>query len=333
MASEIASQAPSQSSGEFGKLRGKIINREFLPLLILVLLSLTFSIMQPAFLSYYNFLTIITQAATLLILTISMTMIILMGRIDLSTGGVISFTSVSVALLFPVAGLGGFFLGILIGLGFGLVNGLCHQYMRIPSFISTFGVGGIALGLAYTICGGQPIAVPQEFAPIRNLIIGDSIDQLGNIHFIALFMTIVGYFILRHTAFGRYVYSLGYQEKVSHMSGVPIKKTVISGFAFHGLCCGLVGALLTCRLAIGGPQVGDPFTLQAIATVLVGGTAISGGSGSIARSLVGCAIITVLLNGMNIAAVNPYARQVVLGVAIVLVVAFTLDRSKISVVK
>ena len=314
-------------------IKSFLTNSEILPLVILLLLCFFFTLLQPAFLTYYNLLTILTQMATLLILTVGMTMVILMGRIDLSTGGVVSFCSVSVAMLFPIAGLWAFVLGILIGIVFGFINGILHQYLRIPSFISTFGVGGIALGLAYTLCNGQPIAVPQEYTAYRLLIIGDSIRGLGNIHLIALITMIIGWIMLKFTPLGRYIYAIGYQEKVAVMSGVSIVKTVITVFTFYGLCAGLVGGLLTCRLAIGGPAVGDPLTLQAIATVLVGGTAINGGSGGIIRSLIGCAIITVLLNGMNIAAVNPYARQVILGVAIVAVVAFTLDRTKISVVK
>ena len=332
MGLDVAQASHPQTSITKG-FKSFFTNREIVPLVILCLLCLFFTLLQPSFLTYYNLLTILTQMATLLILTVGMTMIILMGRIDLSTGGVVSFCSVSVAMLFPIAGLWAFVLGILIGMVFGFINGILHQYLRIPSFISTFGVGGIALGLAYTLCNGQPIAVPQEYTAYRLLIIGDSIRGLGNIHLIALITMIIGWIMLKFTPLGRYIYAIGYQEKVAVMSGVSIVKTVITVFTFYGLCAGLVGGLLTCRLAIGGPAVGDPLTLQAIATVLVGGTAINGGSGGIIRSLIGCAIITVLLNGMNIAAVNPYARQVILGVAIVAVVAFTLDRTKISVVK
>lgn len=309
------------------------VRYDIVPLFILGILCLIFTLLQPAFLSLYNGLTVITQLATLLILATGMTLIILAGRIDLSTGGVVSFCSVAVALLFPGFGLWAFVIGIIIGTAFGLLNGTVHQYCKIASFISTFGVGGIALGLAYTICAGQPIAVPAECYSYRMFIIGKSIYGLGNIHFMAIGVAALGYFLLRYTPVGRYVYAIGYQEKVAKLSGVPITKYVILIFAFYGMCAGLVGGLLTSRLAIGGPAVGDPFTLLTIAAVVVGGTALTGGSGGILRTIVGSAIIIVLMNGMNIAAINPYARQVVLGIAIIVVVAFTLDRSKILVVK
>lgn len=306
---------------------------DIMPLFILGTLCLVLTLWEPAFLSLYNALTIISQLSTLLILATGMTLIILAGRIDLSTGGVVSFCSVAVALLFPGFGLWAFVIGIIIGTAFGFLNGIVHQYCRIPSFISTFGVGGIALGLAYTVCAGQPIAVPAECFSYRMFIIGKSIYGLGNIHFMAVSITILGYFLLRYTPLGRYVYAIGYQEKVAKLSGVPITKYIILIFSFYGMCAGLVGGLLTCRLAIGGPAVGDPFTLLTIAAVLVGGTAITGGSGGIFQTIVGSAIITVLMNGMNITAINPYARQVILGIAIIVVVAFTLDRSKILIVK
>ena len=327
------SQVQSDEFSTAASLKKIFLGREVLPLVILIALSAFFTILQPSFFTVYNFLTVITQLSTLLILTVGMTIIILMGRIDLSTGGVVSFCSVAAALLLPQVGFWAFILGIVIGMAFGFLNGIIHQYMKIPSFISTFGVGGIALGLAYTICNGQPIAVSQDFTAHRMMIIGSSIHGMGNIHFIALAVTVLGWILLKFTPMGRYVYAIGYQEQVARMSGVPIRKTVMIAFIIYGFCAGLVGVLLTCRLAIGGPEVGNPFALQAIATVLVGGTAISGGSGGIIRSLIGCGIITVLLNGMNITAVNPYFRQVVLGLAIVVVVAFTLDRTKISVVK
>ncbi len=324
---------PHRESRMIRSIRNLLVSGNITPLLILTILCVVWAFMQPAFLSAYNALTILTSLSTLLILAVGMTFIILAGRVDLSTGGVVSFCSVVVAMLFPYLGLWAILLGILVGAAFGFLNGIIHQYLKIPSFISTFGVGGIAFGLAYATCSGQPVAVPHECLPYRMFIIGKSIIGLSNIHFIAIFITVFGFIVLKYTQLGRYIYVMGYQEKVAKLSGVRITRSVILIFGFYGICSGIAGGLLTSLLAIGSPNVGDPYTLQAIAAVIVGGTAITGGSGSIFRTVVGSAIITVLLNGMNIAAINPYVRQLVLGAAIIVVVAFTLDRSKVSVVK
>lgn len=306
---------------------------DIIPVAVLIFLILLFSIMQPVFISIQNISVMLTYIVSLLILGVGMTFVILTGRIDLSTAGFMGVVNIATVLLFPVLGLWIIPMGILIGAIFGYINGLTHIKLKIPSFISTFGIGGLALSLALALSGGEHLTLATEMAPIRQRFLRDLFLGLNFEHLISFGVAILGYLILKSTTIGRYISAIGLQETVAKLSGIRINNILLFVFVFYGICMGLSGTLFTMRLAMGDPFMGQRYTLMAIAVVAIGGTSLSGGIGGVLQTVVGAAIVTVLINGMNLANTPVYFKEIILGSALVLVVYFNLDRSKFPVIK
>ena len=305
---------------------------KFAPILLLVIMCLVMTIGDVSFLSIVNFETLSIQMSVLLVIGIGMTFVILMGAIDLSVGAVVSCSAVATAISMRHLGYIAFPLAILTGSAFGFLNGLIHTRFKIPSFMATLGTGGIALGVAYRACGGTPVDIPGTATVYRSWVT-ESILGLPNITIIAISVLFFCYFLERYTRFGRYVYAIGGEERVARLSGIPVDKYKIFAFILCGACAGLGGALLASRIAMGAPKSGEPFLLLAIAAVVVGGTAITGGVGGVFRTLVGALTITILRNGMNVVGVYIYAQQMFVGLVTILAVIATINRLKIPIIK
>jgi ribose transport system permease protein len=306
--------------------------RQAMPLVTLAVLIVVVGIVTPEFLRLQTLLVLASDTATLFVMAVGVTFVIMLGGIDLSIQSVASLTSVVVALCLPRFGYLGFAIATLVGTIAGILSGLAHVKLKIPSFIATLAIGGISAGTALIISDAQAITMGVDERAYLGWITGDS---LGLPHEVIIGAVVLacGMFVQRYTAFGRYSQAIGAGEPAAYASGVKVDRYKIAAFALSGSLAGFAGVVLAGRLASGSPTLANELLLPAIAAVIVGGTAITGGVGSIWRTLIGALIISVVRIGMTFVGVDIFAQQIVFGAVLILAVAATIDRSKIPIVK
>src|SRR5215217_3471090 len=324
---------PATAAGSLGLrlVRGGWL-RDLAPVLTLVILTLIVATREPAFVSERNLLNVADASAPLFLLALGETLIILMGSIDLSLHTIASLSSVLAALWIDQLGPFAAPAGVLIGTACGFINGLLYTRLRIPSFITTLGTFGLWKGIALTISNAQPVPIPSKIGGPFGGLKGDSLG-FPNTAWTGLTMLAVTFIILRHTALGRYIYAIGIGEQATWLSGVPVQKYRLFLSALAGFCAGLAGVVFVAKLRGGGPSLADSLLHPATAAVIVGGTAITGGVGGVARTLIGSLIIIVARVGMDSAGVDVFAQQMVYGAIVIVAVTLTIDRSKIAMVK
>lgn len=281
----------------------------------LILLIVVASFLSDRFLTVPNLLNILRQVAIVGILAIGMTFVILTKGIDLSVGSLLGLSVVFYAGLLDDHGM---VVAIPLGLGAamlaGLVNGIGVAWARIPPFIMTLGMLSFARGIAFIYTGGTPIPILNEsFYRLGNgYVAGIPIPSL-----ILLAVLAVSAVVLSLTAFGRSVYGIGSNEEAARLSGVPVKFYTILVYVISGLVSGLAGLVYASQLSIGTPIAGQGYELDAIAAVVVGGTSLFGGKGTVAGTFIGTLIIGVLANILNLTGVDPYVQQLFKGALIV----------------
>lgn len=306
------------------------------PLLVLVVLVVGISIINPRFLSPANLSNLIRQSSILVIIAIGETFIILMGSIDLSVEGNIALTSVIIGLLaknyFNDNDLGilAVIIAALAGVLMGLANGLIHTRLRVPSFMATLGMMYVGLGLATWLSNGMnlPLLDPMLLSWARS-----NTGPIPNLAFFGIGIFLLAFFLERYTRFGRYIFAIGGAEDRAKLAGIPINKYKILAFTLAGFFIGLGGILNTARIGAGTSTAGLNQLFAAITAVVVGGTALTGGTGGVLQTLVGAIIVTVIGNGMILAGVHSFAQLAVQGVIITVAVILTLDRSKLPFIK
>ncbi len=292
-------------------------------LLTLILLMVFFGLTTDRFLTLTNLQTISNQIPAAIIVAVGMTYILLVGGIDLSVGSVLALCSAvfSVCLLqygwplfaaIPVA--------LLTGLAVGLVNGAIITRWSLPSFIVTLAMLEAARGLTYMVTDSRTQYVGSVVDPIRNAsILGVSVPFI-----LAILVVVLGQFVLTHTTFGRQVVAVGYNEEVVYLSGINPRRVKLIVFTVGGLLVGLASILHTARLSASDPNTGVGFELEAIAAVVIGGTSLTGGRGSVMRSLFGVLVIAALGSGLVQAGAAEHTKRLITGM--VIVGAVILDR-------
>ncbi len=305
--------------------------KAFAPILFLLVLVIFFGIRNPRFLSVPNLFNLIRQSSILLIISMGATFVILMGGIDLSVGSTVSIAGIVSAYFVPTLGMSALVVGVCVGGIVGLVNGLLHVFGKVPSFLVTLSMIPVLNGASLLICKGSPINI-MDLNYVR-LASGRLIGNFPNIGFWAISIYALSVFVGFQTRYGRYVYSIGAGETVARFSGVPVKKIKGMTFLISGLFSGLAGALFSARMQAGTPRMGEAFLLDSIAATVMGGTALTGGSGGAQRTLIGVVIISILSNGMNLLDVDPYIQIIIKGVVTIIAVAVTIDRKRIELVK
>ena len=281
----------------------------------LVALCLAMWFISDRFATWDNLQNVARQVSVNAIIAAGMTVVILTGGIDLSVGSVmaLSMTMTAWALLkelpVPVAVLTGLSTGML----FGAVNGLLIAYGRLPAIIVTLATMEIPRGLALLQTGGYPQSgLPEAFAWIgKGELIGIQTPIL-----IMLLVFVLLFILLRFFPAGRYFYGIGGNEEAVRLSGVRVERYKVLAYTLSGLTASVSGVVLSSRLMSGQPNAGIGFELDAIAAIVLGGTAIAGGRGSIVGTLIGAMTLGVLNNGLNLMGVSPYTQKVLKGVII-----------------
>jgi ribose transport system permease protein len=308
----------------------------FGPTIALLGMWTLFSVLTPRFLTLSNLRDIVAQSSIPLILAVGLTFVIIAGMIDLSIEGVMAVSAVAVSLLvlnnrndlnLGLLGVAG---AVAIGGLMGLLNGFFHVWLRIPSFMVTLGMWSVGAGVATILYKGMPVAVMDPM--VRNWVLGTTLG-FSNLMLFAIAVLAIGWFIQRFTRVGRYAYVIGGSEEIAKLSGVPLGRYKIALFTFAGLCSGLGGVLIAARLGQGTSNVGVGTLFAAVTAVVVGGTALSGGTGGVLQTLVGVLFVTSLNNGMILLGIDPFVQQAVQGVLIVVAVSLTMDRKRVPIIK
>lgn len=308
------------------------------PLIALVLMVLVISLLTDKFFTTENGWNILRQISINLCLSIGMTLIILSGGIDLSVGAILALSGAvgagvlkngialpqfDVLLQFTV--FGAVVVALLVGLLLGLFNGVVITRFRVPPFVATLGMLSIARGLTMLWTGGFPVTgLGKNFA-----VIGTGV-HLGVPMPVWISAALAGIFfvVVRKTRFGRYIYAVGGNERAARLTGLRVNRIKLAVYTLGGLLAAVAGLIVTSRLDSAQPNAGLGYELDSIAAVVIGGTSLSGGRGSILGSVLGCLIIGVLNNGLFLLDVSPFWQQVVKG--FVILVAVAIDKMQVA---
>ncbi|MBY5404688.1 ABC transporter permease [Rhizobium leguminosarum] len=304
-----------------GSIRAGELIRQFSIVLVFFLIVAFFSLANQYFLTWPNWLNLVRQSSINGILAIGVTFVILTKGIDLSVGSIMAIAGMMAASLVTETNEHFVLLGILAGLAagaaLGLVNGVLVAAVKVPPFVVTLGMLSVARGLTLIFSEGRPI--PNLSAPFK--WIGSGQVFYIPVPILILFLVfVIGWTVLNYTTFGRYVYAVGGNEKAARTSGVSTKIIVGATYVISGLLAGLAGLVLTARTTAALPQAGIGYELDAIAAVVIGGTSLAGGRGSLLGTLIGALIIGTINNGMDLMGVSSYYQQVLKGTIIVVAV-------------
>lgn len=308
------------------------ILRDFAPPTLLLALVIVVEVFAPGFVTRDTLATLLADTAVLFILATAETFVILLGGIDLSVQALASLASVLLAQLLPLIGIAAFPVAILVGTLFGLASGMVHVRLRVPSFVATLATGGVVAGLALLAARGRAITI-EENGRVFTRWIDATVLGFPSVIGISLAVGVAAYVGLRYTRFGRCTVVVGAGEPAAWAAGVNVNRTKIVAFAISGTLASLAGVVLAARLSSGSPALANQLMLPAIAAVIVGGTAITGGLGNVGRTAVGALIISVVRIGMTFIGINIFAENIVFGAMLIVAVAVTIDRSKIPIIK
>lgn len=291
----------------------------------LLALGLVLALVSDRFLTLDNLANIGRQVSINAIIATGMTLVIIAGGIDLSVGAVmtLAMTLCAGAMLAGVPVVLAIGLALLTGLACGALNGVLIAYLRLPAIIVTLATMEIPRGVALLYTGGYPLTnLPEAFAPIgRGELLGLQVPTL-----VMLVVVLAGHIFLTRFVAGRALYALGGNEEAAHLAGVPVRRYKLLAYVLSGCAASVSGVVLASRLMSGQPNAGVGFELDAIAAVVLGGTAITGGRGSVVGTLIGAVTLGVLNNGLNLLGVSPYTQKIFKGVIILVAIGLGLLR-------
>jgi ribose/xylose/arabinose/galactoside ABC-type transport system permease subunit len=306
----------------------------FAPLIFLLLLMGVFAIMEPRFLSSINLFNVMRQISITGLLAIGMTFVILTAGIDLSVGSLLAFCGLVAAAVakggmqdrftvgdetigygWPLAALS----AIVIGLVCGYLQGLSITKLKVPAFVVTLGGMSVFRGAALLFAAGGPIS---GFQPDFTWWGQGKIFSVPVPVIIFLACAVIAHIVLKYTRYGRQVYAVGGNPEAARLAGLNVNAVITSVYVIMGFFAGLGSFVLAARLNSAEAVAGTGYELTVIASVVIGGTSLFGGAGSILGTVIGAMLIGVLLNGLVLMNVNSYIQQIIIGVIIVLAVAF-----------
>ena len=300
------------------------------PVLVLVAMLIVFLVTcGPSFLGPQNLVNILNQMALPLVVALGLTFVIMLGSIDLSIDGSVGMAG-SLCACFVLNtefsyNFGFFSVVIAVGVSMlcGLVIGLCHVYLKIPSFMASFAFMYICKGIGMVSYQGHPPTIED---PLITALPTTTFLFIPFITWVAIIMFVLCFFIQEYTAFGRHIYAVGTNESIPRSVGVSVEKVKIGVFTLAGFLFGVAGVIGAIRLGQGQIAIGDDKMFPAQAAVVVGGTSLAGGKGGVVNTIVGVLIMTVLDNGLLTLHVDPNIRTGVQGIIILVAVILTSAR-------
>ena len=311
----------TSEADRLSQLRTVLTNQAVSMLLILILMWLLLSLLSPYFFTASNLWEITLQTAVIGIIAAGQTLVILSGGIDLSVGSVFACAGIAGGLVFQATGNLWLTLAatLLTGAALGSLNGLFISQLRVPPFIATLGMLGMARGLALILSRGIPIfGLSKEYLWIGQAKLFDLVP-IPTLILLGVFALV--YFVARYTRFGRFTYAAGSNAEAAKLSGINLGRVLLGTYALSGLLCGVAAVIEAARLATIQPAGGNGYELLAIGAVVIGGTSLFGGEGNVIATLIGALIETTIRNGLNLLGVNAFWQYVVNGAVIIAAVA------------
>jgi ribose transport system permease protein len=300
------------------------------PLVAFLVVAAFVSLATPRFLQAQNLSNVSLQVATVAVVAIGATLVILTGGIDLSPGSTVALVTCTLAILVKNMGLPlpvGIFLVLILGIVLGFINGLFSTYGKIPSFIVTLATMSIYRGLAFLITNGTPIfSVSPALEP---LFYGKLISIPLPFYYVVILYSL-GALFLRNTIPGRAIYAVGGNESAARLTGIAVNRSRMMAFVIAGLTAAIGGVLLAAWLNSGSPNYGAELGLQSIAAAVIGGASLAGGYGSMIATLVGALTVAIVQNGLNLLAVPASWQEITLGIVIVLAVGLDMWRGEMG---
>ncbi|MBP7202535.1 MAG: ABC transporter permease [Propionivibrio sp.] len=322
--SSMAQTTPVADKSAFAKIREMgfaEIYRRYGTILIFVGIFILASLVSPTFLTEGNLTNVLRQVVVVSLLACGVTFIIILGHIDVSLGSVLALTGTIAASVMSMTQSLPLALAAGVGLGMvtGLINGFVITYFRIPAFIMTLAMTTVARGAVLLYTGGVPVTNLGDFK-----VIGQGSLGIIPVSVVILFFVIgATWVLLNKTKFGRYVYAVGGNPKAAIASGINADRVVIKAFILNGVLCAVAGIVYMSRINSGQPAGGLSYEFDAITAVVVGGTSLMGGTGTITGTIVGALIIGVINNILNLLNVSSYWQQIIKG--LIIAVAVILD--------
>lgn len=310
--SEQAGTAPVTSSPTRPSRRRRLPIEPVFPLGILIALCIVLSFVSSAFLTSGNITNLLGNAAVLAIVSFGVTVVLVSGHFDLSVGSTAGLSGMLAAWVMVNSGslVLGLAAGIATGLAIGLTNGLLSTYFRVPSFIATLAMLVIARGLAQAVTKGVAVTgLPDAFTTF----VSGKFLGLPNQAWIALVFFMVVYVLLHHTRLGMQIFAVGGNAEAAKLAGIDVNRVRTIAFLLSGLAGAIAGLVLTGQLFSAQPNAGELLELYSVAAVVLGGTSLYGGSGSVTWTVVGVLLITAITNGLALASVESSIQNVILG--------------------
>lgn len=292
----------------------------------LLVLCVAMFIATPDFLTPNNLLNVGIQASVVAILAFGQTFVIVTAGIDLSVGSVAALSAMVAAFTGQSWGmppLVALLFGLLTGLGAGMLSGAATAYVKLPPFIATLAMLSIARGLTLVVSNGIPIPTPSVVTWL-----GGSVGPIPIPLVVLLVMGAIGWFILNRLSIGRAMYAVGGNLEAARLSGIPVKRVLVTVYALSGIFAAVAGLVLSGRLASAQPQAATGYELDAIAAVVIGGASLAGGVGRISGTLIGALVLAVIRNGLNLLNVSAFWQQVIIGLVIAVAVGIDVLRRK-----
>ena len=308
-----------------------------MPIIVLVVLVVFFTFLNPNFFSLRNFARIAIAASPFLMVTIGVTFIIIMGSIDLSMEGTVSLTAIAFCFCFlffgGTLGSGGWIaipVALLAGAIYGALNGFIHAKLLIPSFMSSLAMGFVGIGAAVLLTGGGIVRIDDD---IFRSLLTYRIQGFPLMVYVAILFLIFGIIIQKFTVLGRNLYAIGGAEDLAAASGVPVLRTRVLAFSLAGFYYSLAGVLQVAKLGQAESVTGANLVFLSITAAVVGGVALWGAIGGVFNALIGVLIVAVINNGMVVIGLPDYLQDGVLGVLVIVAVILSTNRSNIRFVK
>ena len=297
--------------------------------LAVALLCVALTMLSDVFLTANNILNVLRQTALLFLMASGLTLVILTAGLDLSIGANVALSGCLAASVIKITGspLLGIATGIGCGFIIGLTNGVLVTALRIPSFIATYGMMWVLTGITYYYMAGETI---HGFPPgFRQLGSGHLFGIPVPVYFMVLFL-MIGVLFAQRTTWGQQIYAIGANPIAARLSGVPVERRLVLVYAVSGAMAGLASLIILARINSAQGDIGEELTLPAIAAVLVGGTSLFGGSGTVAGTLIGALLLTLVLNGMNLLQINSSWQPLATGIIILLAVWIDIQTRRIG---
>lgn len=295
--------------------------------LFVIALGIFLTAYTPHFLTGGNMSDVFVQMSAIAVIAVGQLMVIITAGIDLSVSSTVALSGVLAAYLVTYSHTGialGMLLGVLAGGGVGLINGLLITRVHLPPFIATLATLSAILGVAELMVNGQPVAVPVSF----DVLGAGKVGFMPVSVIVMLAVAVAGWFVLARTTLGRCIYAIGSNYQAARLSGIAVNGVLNTVYVLQGLLAGLAGVMVASRILTGDPASGANYNLDAIAAVVIGGGSLFGGEGTVFGAMVGALLMELISNGSDLLNISTFWQDVVLGVVIVIAIAY--DRARRS---